>query len=238
MELRAVGDAAALADAGAGLIAETILRRPDALLLAATGETPMGCYARLAGETLDASHLRVAQLDEYVGIDEADRRSLYGWMRRSLCDPLRIGPDRIIRLAPDGDPLLACRAYEAAVTAAGGIDLAVLGLGPNGHLGFNEPPTDAAATTREVALTPASLLSNARYWPGAAVPERARTAGMDIVLAARRVILLVSGTGKADILRRMLHAEPNPWLPASWLHLHPDAVVIADEAALADGPRP
>lgn len=238
MELRAVADAAALADAAAGLVAETIRARPDAVLLAATGETPMGCYARLAGEPLDASRLRVAQLDEYVGIAEEDLRSLYGWMRRSLCDPLGIGPERIIRLAPDGDPLLACRAYEAAVRDAGGIDLAVLGLGPNGHLGFNEPPTGAAAATREIALTPASLLSNARYWPDARVPERARTAGMDIILAARRVILLVSGPGKADILRRVLHAEPNPWLPASWLHLHPDAVVIADRAALGDGSRP
>lgn len=231
-------DTAALATAAADLVVEAVEARPDAVLLAATGETPMGCYARLAGRPLNSSRVRVAQLDEYVGVGEDDPRSLYSWMRRSLCDPLAIDVERIIRLAPDGDGPLACQAYDAAVSAAGGVDLAILGLGPNGHLGFNEPPTDAGDPTREVALTPASLESNARYWPELPVPERARTAGMDLILAARRVMLLVSGARKADILRRMLDAEPNRWLPASWLHLHPDAIVIADGAALGETPRP
>lgn len=234
MELRAVDDPAALADGAAELVVEVIEARPDAVVLAATGETPTGCYASLARRPNDFSRLRVAQLDEYVGVDETDPRSLYTWMRRSLCDPLGVGADRIIRLRPNGDPLAACRSFDSDVAAAGGIDLAILGLGPNGHLGFNEPPTDAGAPTREVRLTPESRASNARYWPGVAVPERARTAGMDLILAARRVLLLVSGAGKADILRRMLAAEPNRWLPASWLHLHPDAVLIADRSALAD----
>ena len=238
MELRAVGDPAALALAAADIITEAVRTRTDAVLLAATGNTPMGCYAELAGRPDDVSRVRVAQLDEYAGVPEDDPRSLYGWMRRSLCDPLGIGEERIIRLAPDGDPGTACGSYAEAVTAAGGIDLAVLGLGPNGHLGFNEPPTDADAPTREVALTPASLASNARYFGSAPVPERARTAGMDLILAARRVLLLVSGAHKADILRRVIDAEPNRWLPASWLHRHPDTVVIADRAALADGSRP
>ena len=88
----------------------------------------------------------VAQLDEYAGVPEDDPRSLYGWMRRSLCDPLGIGEERIIRLAPGGDPRTACGSYAEAITTAGGIDLAVLGLGPNGHLGFNEPPTDASVS--------------------------------------------------------------------------------------------
>lgn len=234
MDVRAVDDAAALAEAAADLVVQAVEARPDAVVLAATGETPMGCYARLGLRRFDSSRLRVAQLDEYVGIDETDPRSLYGWMRRSLCDPLGIGADRTMRLASDGEPGVACRAYDEAVMAAGGIDLAILGLGPNGHLGFNEPPTDASDPTREVTLTPASLESNARYWPQLAVPERARTAGMDLILAARRVILLVSGARKADILRRMLDAEPNRWLPASWLQRHPDAIVIADRGALAE----
>lgn len=238
MELRQADDPAELARAAADAATEAVQARPDAVLLAATGDTPMGCYAELARRRFDASRLRVAQLDEYVGIPESDARSLYGWMRRSLCEPLRIGEERIIRLRPDGDPVAACGSYDAAVAAAGGIDLAILGLGPNGHLGFNEPPTDADAPTREVALSEASLLSNARYWGDAPVPERARTAGMSLISGARRVLLLVSGAHKADILRRVMDAQPNPWLPASWLHLHPNALVIADRAALADRARP
>lgn len=233
MELRRVDDAAALAMAAAGLVVDAVQARPDAVLLAATGETPMGCYAELARRAFDSSRVRVAQLDEYTGITEGDPRSLYGWMRRSLCDPLGIDEDRIIRLRPDADEASACRAYEVAVAAAGGVDLAILGLGPNGHLGFNEPPTDVDAPTREVALTASSIESNGRYF-AEAVPERARTAGMNLILAARRVVLLVSGSRKADILRRVLQAEPTPWLPASWLHQHPDAIVLADAAALGD----
>jgi glucosamine-6-phosphate deaminase len=198
----------------------------------------MGCYAELASRSFDSSRMRVAQLDEYVGVPESDARSLYAWMRRSLCEPLRIGDERIIRLRTDGDASVACRTYDAAVSAAGGIDLAILGLGPNGHLGFNEPPTDADAPTREVALTAASLESNARYWSDGPVPERARTAGMSLILDARRVLLLVSGAHKADILRGVINGEPTRWLPASWLQLHPDAVVVADRAALADPSRP
>jgi glucosamine-6-phosphate deaminase len=237
VELRRVDDAAALAMAAAALVVATDQARPDAVLLAATGETPMGCYAELARRPFDSSHVRVAQLDEYTGITEVDPRSLYGWMRRSLCDALGIGEDRIIRLRPDGDEASGCRAYEAAVAAAGGIDLAILGLGPNGHLGFNEPPTDVDAPTREVALTASSIESNGRYF-AEPVPERARTAGMDLILAARRVVLLVSGSRKADILRRVLDAEPTRWLPASRLHQHPDAIVLADAAALGEATHP
>jgi glucosamine-6-phosphate deaminase len=233
VELRAVDDPAALAQAAADLVLEAIRARPDAVLLAATGSTPMGCYAELASRSFDSSRMRVAQLDEYVGVPESDARSLYAWMRRSLCEPLRIGDERIIRLRTDGDASVACRTYDAAVSAAGGIDLAILGLGPNGHLGFNEPPTDADAATREVTLTEASLASNGGYWPDAPVPDRARTAGMKLILGARRVLLLVSGAHKADILRRVMDAQPNRSLPASWLHLHPDALVIADRAAVA-----
>jgi glucosamine-6-phosphate deaminase len=237
VELHAVGDPAELARSAADAVAEAVQARPDAVLLAATGNTPMGCYAELARRRFDSSRLRVAQLDEYTGVPESDARSLYGWMRRSLCEPLGIGEERIIRLRPDGDPVLACRSYDAAVAAAGGIDLAILGLGPNGHLGFNEPPTDAHAPTREVALTEASLESNSHYWGDAPIPERARTAGMTLISGARRVLLLVSGAHKADILRRVMDAQPNRWLPASWLHLHPDALLIADRAALGDRAR-
>ncbi|MGH2402571.1 MAG: glucosamine-6-phosphate deaminase, partial [Candidatus Limnocylindria bacterium] len=211
-----------------------------ALVLAATGDTPMGCYAELAGlrraGELDASRLRVAQLDEYLGLPDGDPRLLYGWMDRSLFAPLEIGPERVVRFPSDNDdPALACRAYDAQIEAAGGVDLAILGLGPNGHLGFNEPPSGPDAATRAISLTPESLESNARYWTDT-VPQRALTTGMSVIMAARRVLLLVSGSRKASVLGRLIRSDRNPWLPASHLHAHPAALLLADRAALPDGP--
>ncbi len=242
IEVRVVADADALAVAGADLVADAIRADPELTILAATGETPISIYARLADllrqGQLDTSRLRVAQLDEYAGVASTDRRSLFGWMRRAVLEPLGIDGDRTVRLdgpAPDLDA--ACRAYDAAIAGLGGIGLAFLGLGPNGHLGFNEPPSPADAPTRPVALTPESAESNARYWGSAdEVPRLALTAGMTTILAARRVLLVVSGAHKRPIVSRLLASGPDPWLPASHLHAHPAAILLADHAAMSGGP--
>jgi glucosamine-6-phosphate deaminase len=237
MEVRVVEDAGALAVAAAAHVAEVVTLRPDSLLLAATGETPMGSYAQLARlrqrGLLDASHIRVAQLDEYLGLAKDDPRSLYGWMERALLTPLGIAAERVVRFRTDRDAAGAARAYDAEIAAAGGIELAILGLGPNGHLGFNEPPSDADAPTRAVALTPETLNSNASYWQGD-VPKQAVTAGMSVILAARRILLLVSGERKTSILDRMLGSRPDPDLPGSFLHEHPGTLLLADRQARPD----
>jgi len=134
--------------------------------------------------------------------------------------------------APDLDE--ACRTYTSAVEAAGGIDLCILGLGPNGHLGYNEPPCKADAKTRVLPLTESSLNTAAHYWNGRyPVPKQALTCGMDILLGATKILLLVSGANKADILRRTLLEPGNPEVPASHLHRVAEKVtVIADGAAL------
>ncbi len=241
MEVRVVADADALAATGAALVADAIRDDPDMTIVAATGDTPMGIYARLAdlvrsGE-VDASRVRVAQLDEYVGVHAEDRRSLFGWTRRAVLEPLGIDADRTVRLDGEaGDLEASCRAYDAAIRERGGIGLAILGLGPNGHLGFNEPPSTADAPTRAVPLTPESIESNARYWGSAdEVPRLALTAGMSTVLAARRVVLVVSGSHKRPIVTRLLESTPNAELPASHLHEHPAATLLADEAAMPPG---
>lgn len=236
MEIRTVVDARALAVEAAAVMAEIVNRRPDALLLAATGQTPLDTYAELArlrqAGRVDAARLCVAQLDEYLALDDDDPRLLFGWMERALLAPLGIDAARVIRFETgDADEARAARAYDARVASVGGIELAVLGLGANGHLGFNEPPSGADAPTRSVSLSPETLASNALYWSGAAVPARALTAGMTTILSSRRILLLVSGERKADILGRLLRSDPDPDLPASFLRRHPATIVLADRAA-------
>jgi glucosamine-6-phosphate deaminase len=228
---------ATLSQAGADLVAKLIAANTSAALVLATGETPMGMYRELGARRqrgeLDASRLRIFQLDAYLGLTPEDRRSLYGWMARTILEPLGIPEAHVVRLPGEtSDPAAVCRAYDEAVHAAGGFDLAVLGLGPNGHLGFNEPPADPTAPTRVVELTEESIASNARYWGGRdQVPRRAMTAGMAVLLAARATLLLVSGAHKRDILRRTIDGPVTPDVPASYLQQARNVTVIADRAA-------
>lgn len=228
-----------LAAAAARLITEQVRNRPDLLLLAPTGNTPIPTYRRLAAlhehGDLPTGRLRVAQLDEYLGVRPGDSRSLYGWLCRELLHPLRIAPERVIRLRGDtADVSAECRKYDAALRAAGGIDLCLLGLGSNGHLGFNEPPSGPDATTREVTLTEETVATNAAYWGNETmVPRRAVTAGMLQILAARRAVLLVSGSTKREILQQVLHGPLTPYVPAGYLRTMRNATVLADRSAFS-----
>jgi glucosamine-6-phosphate deaminase len=242
VRLLVADDYAALSQAGADLVARVIRANPAAAIVLATGETPMGVYRELAARRqrgeFDTSRLQIFQLDAYLGLAANDPRSLYGWLARSVLEPLGIPYANVVRLPGDApDPAAACRAYDAAVRAAGGLDLSVLGLGPNGHLGFNEPPSDASAPSRVVELAEASVESNARYW-GATdqVPRAAITAGMDVLLAARQTLLLVSGEHKRAILRRAVAGPVIPQVPASYLRQAANVTVIADRAAWPAGP--
>lgn len=225
----------AVGERAADVFVELTAIRPTAAVVVATGRTPMSTYARLAVRAsagLDMSALRVFQLDEYVGIGSDDERSLAGWMDRSFVEPLGIDPATVVRLDGNDDDLAAvCAGYEREVRAAGGLDLALLGLGPNGHLGFNEPPSDPTSRTRTVDLSAASLESNESYWGRGRVPSRAITAGMDVLLGARRVVLVVTGERKREILHRTVDDPPTPSVPASFLQHHPAVQVIADRAA-------
>jgi glucosamine-6-phosphate deaminase len=232
-----VEDYEALSEHGADWLAEAIQAKPEARIVVATGDTPMGVYRELAARRargfVESSRLRIFQLDAYLGLTPKDRRALYGWMLRSFVEPLGIPERNIVRLAGNApDPWEACRAYDASVRALGGFDISILGLGPNGHLGFNEPPSPPDAPTRLVHLTAESVASNARYWGGEdEVPRQALTCGMDLLLAARRTLLLVSGAHKHDILHRAVSGPQTPDVPASYLQSGPDVTVLADRAA-------
>lgn len=237
MEVVVLPDAHAVAEDGARRMAQALREEPGLAVAVATGNSPVALYARLAelqarGEA-DASRLRPVQLDEYRDLGEDDPRALWGWMERAFLAPLGLDPARALRLdgnAPDA--VAECARMDRALAAAGGLGLAVLGLGPNGHLGFNEPPSGPDAPTRPVALTAESVRSNAVYWGGEErVPRRAVTLGMRPLLDARRILLVVTGAAKHGVLRRAVEEAPTPLLPASFLQDHPRAVAICDRAA-------
>ena len=235
-QLHVVDDAETLARTAADLTGDGLAATPSARVVVATGRTPRGLYGELAARAragaLDTSQLTAVQLDEYLGLDPDDRRSLFGWMRRSFVEPLGIADERVLRLPLDGDLDAACAAYDAAMDARGPLELAILGLGPNGHLGFNEPPSDAGDGTRVVTLTPETLASNESYWDGAPVPPRAITLGLRFLLSAQTIVLVVSGGAKREIVHRALEGAMGPDVPASFLQdTLGDVHVVVDRAA-------
>lgn len=230
-----------LDEIGATLVATWLAEMPDATLLAAMGRSPLGVYRELsalwAAGVVDLSRVRLVQLDEYVGVADDDRRCLFGWLMRDVARGLGIGGERLLRLSgAAAEPGMEAGRHDRAIEAAGGIDVSVLGLGPNGHLGFNEPPSGPSAPTRVVDLAEASIESNARYWGSrAAVPVRAITVGMDRLMAARRTLLVVKGAPKRAVLRRLVCGPVEDDLPASHLRTVPGVVLLADRDAWPPG---
>jgi glucosamine-6-phosphate deaminase len=210
---------------------------PSPRVVLPTGNTPLGFYAACveAGRGCAMSRAHFIQLDEYLDISADDPRSLSGWLDRILLGPLGISRERLIAFeSAASDPDAEAARVERAARAAP-IHLALLGLGPNGHLGFNEPGSAFDSVTRQVPLTPESIASNAVYWGGEArVPRRAFTLGLGTLALARHAILLVSGHAKARILGRVLAEPPSVGVPATCLRAAPGAYVISDKAALAE----
>lgn len=237
IDLIVEADAAAASERAAAIMADAINADPALSLVVATGNSPMATYARLAelkaqGST-ETSRITVFQLDSYIGTPDGDPRSLHGWMERSFLEPLGISPGRVVRFAPaPRDPHEECRSFKERLDRFGGLGLSVLGLGPNGHLGFNEPPSSPQSTTRVVTLTPESIASNAVYWGGEeAVPRQAMTVGLDALLSARQTLLIVTGARKHEILKRTLEGPISPDNPASYLREARNVTVVADRAA-------
>jgi glucosamine-6-phosphate deaminase len=236
--LTIVPDEQAMSRLAADAIAATAFQIPEAAIAVPTGSTPLGMFADLVERVrrgdLDLSRVHIYCLDDYLGVGPDDPNSLTGWLQRAFLDPAGIDPNRVHAVpATDPDPAAAVLRYEAELAARGGLELAIVGLGPNGHVAYNEPGSAVGSRPRVVRLTPQSLAQASAYWEGAVpIPDHAVTVGVGTLLEARRIVLIVSGEGKAEMLRRTLHDPMSADVPASWLRSAADRLeVIADESA-------
>ncbi|MCX7824351.1 MAG: glucosamine-6-phosphate deaminase [Verrucomicrobiae bacterium] len=234
--IQPTADAAALLVAR--LIAKHLRAKPSLVLGLATGRTMERVYEYLTEmhrrEKLDFSLCRTFNLDEYVGLPPNDPHSYRYYMDRHLFS--RVNIDRRNTHLPNGaarDLAAECRHYEELIRDCGGIDLQLLGIGADGHIGFNEPLSALRSRTREKALTPATIRQNAPLFGGkiSAVPRRALTMGVGTILEARRILMLVTGAEKATILAKAVEGPMTAMVTATALQLHPDCKVIVDEAA-------
>ena len=223
----------------ANIIAAQVVLNPESKLGLATGSSPEGLYRCLvaayeAGD-LDFSQVTTYNLDEYRGIARDNDQSYYYFMRKNLFDHVNI-PVEATHI-PDGenpDADAECASYEASVRAVGGVDLQLLGLGHNGHIGFNEPSDSFTVGTNCVDLTESTIEANSRFFASEEdVPRQAYTMGIGTIMCAKKILLVVSGEGKADALYKAFNGPVTPEVPASVLQFHPDVTVVADEAALS-----
>ncbi|WP_026423901.1 glucosamine-6-phosphate deaminase [Actinokineospora inagensis] len=237
MEIVIVPDGAAIGELGAGIIAELLARKPAALLGVATGSSPLPVYAalarRVAAGEVSVDRLRVCQLDEYVGLPADHPQSYRAVIAAEVLTPLGLTGDSF--LGVDGtaaDLPAACAAYEAALAAAGGVDLQLLGIGTDGHIGFNEPCSSFGSRTRVKTLTARTRADNARFFDHPdEVPQHVVTQGIATISEARHLVLVATGEGKAEAIAATVEGPLAAAVPASALQLHPHATVIVDEAA-------
>ncbi len=223
----------------AQIIAAQIVLKPDCVLGLATGSSPVGAYEKLAewhkAGNLDFSEVTTVNLDEYRGIPRENEQSYDYFMRKHLFEKVNIDRSRTFLpdgMAPDGGQ--ECLRYDEVVRRTGGIDLQLLGMGHNGHIGFNEPGSSFAKGTHCVDLTESTIRANRRFFSSEEeVPRQAFTMGIGTIMEAGKILLIVSGKEKAGMLNRALFGPVTPEVPASILQFHRDATVLADEEALS-----
>lgn len=238
MNIERFEDEDALSSALATLVLEAIIARPALVLGLPTGRTPLGLYRELrersGGNRIDWSHVRTFNLDEFAGLEPSNPNSYRAFMQEELFDHVSIAPANVGFLNGAAPDLKAeCRRYEEAIEAAGGIDLQILGIGSNGHIGFNEPAEGLCSHTHVAELEEASREANAQWFGGdwTKVPERALSMGMATILNARLIVLIATGGEKADAVYGMIEGLITTRLPASILQVHPRVTVMVDREA-------
>ena len=223
----------------ANIISAQVIMKPNCVLGLATGSTPIGTYDQLVewynkGD-LDFSEVTTVNLDEYKGLPRTNDQSYYYFMHQHLFDRVNIDPERTN--VPNGmepDAEKECGRYEELIRSLGSVDLQLLGLGHNGHIGFNEPGEAFEKETHCVELTESTIEANKRFFASADdVPKQAYTMGIKTIMQAKKILIVVNGENKADIVERAFFGPVTPEVPASILQLHNDVTLVGDEAALA-----
>lgn len=221
----------------ANIVSAQVISSSNSVLGLATGDTPIGLYKQLIdwhqNSALDFSNIRTVNLDEYIGLSEKHRQSYAWFMNNIFFSNVNINPDNTF--LPDGlavDIEAECERYERMISTLGGIDLQILGLGHNGHIGFNEPDTYFKKSTHYTVLSESTLSANQRFFSNRdEMPKSVISMGIGTIMHAKRILLLCSGEGKSEILFKSLYGNIDPRIPASILQLHPDLTVVADEEA-------
>ena len=224
----------------ANIISAQVIMKPHAVLGLATGSTPVGAYKQLVewynkGD-LDFANVTSVNLDEYKGLSPENDQSYRYFMNTNLFNHVNINKERTFvpnGLEPDSEK--ACAAYNETIRSVGGIDLQLLGLGNNGHIGFNEPGEAFELGTHCVELKPETIEANKRFFDGNVdlVPKQAYTMGIKTIMQARKVLMVVNGAGKAEIVKKAFFGPVTPEVPASILQMHPDFILVGDEEAFS-----
>lgn len=220
------------------IIAAQIIMKPNAVLGLATGGTPVGIYAQLVDwfnkKYIDFSEVTTINLDEYRGLSQDHEQSYWRYMHEKLFDHINVRPDCIH--IPDGtdlDAKHACDSYDTLIQSVGGIDLQLLGIGRDGHIGFNEPGTTFELGTHCVDLTESTIEANQRFFSSKdEVPRQAYTIGIRTIMQAKKVLMVVNGADKAGIVKEAFFGSVTPRVPASILQMHPDFTLVGDQEAL------
>jgi len=229
----------AMSRRAANIVSARVILNPDCVLGLATGSTPVGLYQQLVAwyekGDLDFSQVRTVNLDEYVGLAPSHDQSYRYFMQKNFFDHINIAPENTH--VPDGlaqDPAAACQEYNRIIQNLGGIDIQLLGLGHNGHIGFNEPGEAFELETHVVDLTDRTIDANARFFASRdEVPRQAMTMGIKSIMQARQILMVVSGEDKAEAVRAAFTGPVTPQVPASILQMHPNVVLVGDKAALS-----
>ncbi|WP_127942710.1 glucosamine-6-phosphate deaminase [Mycoplasma sp. ATU-Cv-703] len=234
MEVIVLPTASAVDHYGANLLDQFIRHNPRARLGLATGQTPLGIYARLVKlhelHKTDWSQVETFNLDEYLGLSPEHAFSYHHYMRENLFEHVNLSPNKTHLPDPTGDPVKNSATYEKALEK--GLDYQLLGIGQNAHIGFNEPGSSFESKTRVVDLAASTIKANARYFPTRAdVPRQAISMGISTILRARKILLVATGSNKASAIKASLEGPVSPKVPASVLQRHPDVTVLLDRAA-------
>ena len=239
MKIYSAQDYQSMSRKAANILSAHVILKPDSVLGLATGSTPIGMYKQLIewynkGD-IDFSQVHTVNLDEYLGLAPTHDQSYRYFMQANLFDHVNVPPENTN--VPNGlapDPEAECARYNQVIADLGGIDVQVVGMGHNGHIGFNEPEESFELETHVVDLTDNTIDANARFFASRdEVPRQAVTMGIKSIMQARHILVVVSGKDKAEIVKRAFFGPVTPKVPASILQMHPHVSLVADEAALS-----